>query len=84
MHVLQELILMASVQFFSKDDEQLGNKTSLERHIHEITGTPIKVLLRGPLSDFGVTERILWADKRETTRQGSVSKSITAVYTAVF
>ena len=56
---LQELIAPASVEFFSKDWEQLGNKSSLERHICEITGIPIKALQGSSLSDFSVTERML-------------------------
>ena len=35
---LQELIAPASVDFFCKDRELLGNKASLERHICEVTG----------------------------------------------
>jgi hypothetical protein len=34
-HSGQELIALASLEFFSKDWEQVGNKTSLERHIHK-------------------------------------------------
>ena len=34
---LQELIAPTSVEFYSKDGEQLGNKRPLERYIHEIT-----------------------------------------------
>jgi Heterokaryon incompatibility protein (HET) len=56
---LQELIAPASVEFFSKDWEQLGNKLSLEQHIYEITGIPIKALQGSSLSDFSVTERML-------------------------
>jgi hypothetical protein len=66
---LQELVAPTSVEFFSQDGEQLGNKRSLERHIHKITGIPIEVFQGGPLSDFGVIKRLLWADKRETTRK---------------
>ena len=36
---LQELVAPVSAEFFSKDWEQLGNKTSLERYIHEITAS---------------------------------------------
>jgi hypothetical protein len=35
---LQELVAPALVGFFSKEGEYLGNKRSLERHIHEVTG----------------------------------------------
>jgi hypothetical protein len=66
---LQELVAPTSVEFFSKDGGLLGNKASLERHICEITGIPVKALRGSPLSDFSVTERMSWAESRETTRQ---------------
>jgi hypothetical protein len=66
---LQELIAPALVEFFSKEGEQLGSKRSLERHVHEVTGIPIKALRGSPLSDFSVPERILWAEDRDTTHK---------------
>ena len=42
-----------------KEEELLGNKASLERHIREITGIPVKALRGGSLPDFSVTERML-------------------------
>jgi hypothetical protein len=66
---LQELLAPASVKFLSKEGCPLGNKRSLERHVHEITGIPNNALRAGALSDFSVTERQLWAEKRETTRK---------------
>ena len=77
---LQELVAPASVEFFSKESEQLGNKRSLERHIHEITGIPIKALQGSPLSDFSVTERMLWAEKRETTRKEDKAYSLLGIF----
>jgi hypothetical protein len=79
---LQELIAPTSVEFFSKEGEQQGDKRSLERHIHEITGIPIKVLKGGPPSDFGVTERMLWAEKRETTRKEDKAYSLLGILTS--
>ena len=77
---LQELIAPASVEFFSKDWEQLGNKPSLERHIHEITGIPVKALQGSSLSDFSVTERMLWTEKRETTRKEDKAYSLLGIF----
>lgn len=65
---LQELLAPASVDFFSKEGELLGNKISLERHICEKTGIPAKALRGSALSDFDVTERMSWAAKRLTTK----------------
>jgi hypothetical protein len=77
---LQELIAPTSVEFFSKEGEQLGNKRSLERHIHEITGIPVKALQGSPLSGFSVTERMLWAEKRETTRKEDKAYSLLGIF----
>jgi heterokaryon incompatibility protein (HET) len=77
---LQELVAPASVEFFSKEGEQLGNKTSLERHIHEATGIPVKALRGSPLSDFGIPERMTWAEKRETTRKEDKAYSLLGIF----
>ncbi|KAN0069133.1 HET domain containing protein [Elaphomyces granulatus] len=77
---LQELVAPASVEFFSKEGEQLGNKTSLERHIHEATGIPVKALRGSPLSDFSVPERMTWAEKRETTRKEDKAYSLLGIF----
>jgi hypothetical protein len=66
---LQELLAPASVEFFSKDNEKIGDKKSLERQISEITGIPVKALHEGALSSVSTTERISWQDSRKTTRQ---------------
>jgi hypothetical protein len=65
---LQELVAPASVDFFSKEGELVGNKASLERHIREVTGIPVNALRGSPLSDFSVAERMSWAASRETYR----------------
>jgi ankyrin repeat protein len=64
---LQELIAPRSVQFFSRDGRQLGDKDSLKQQIHEITGIAAPVLQGLPLSQFSVEERMSWQSKRETT-----------------
>jgi hypothetical protein len=77
---LQELIAPALVSFFTKKGELLGNKTSLERHICEITGIPAKVLRGTPLSDFSVAERMSWAASRETFRQEDKAYSLLGIF----
>jgi hypothetical protein len=66
---LQELLAPASVAFYSKEGDLLGDKQSLEETIHEITGIPIEALQGSPLSNFSVTERFSWTEDRETTRE---------------
>jgi hypothetical protein len=77
---LQELTAPISVEFFSKEGELLGNKISLERNIHEITGIPIKVLRGAALSNFSTAERLLWAEKRETTRKEDKAYSLLGIF----
>jgi hypothetical protein len=77
---LQELIAPASVEFFSKEGDLLGNKASLERHICEITGIPVKALRGGSLPDFSVTERLLWAASRETTCKEDMAYSLLGIF----
>jgi hypothetical protein len=77
---LQELVAPTSVEFFSKEGELLGTKASLEGHICEITGIPVKALRGGSLSDFSVTERMSWADKRETTCREDIAYSLLGIF----
>jgi Heterokaryon incompatibility protein (HET) len=77
---LQELIAPASVEFFSKDGERLGNKASLERHVHEITRIPVPALKGSPLSDFSITERMSWAESRQTTREEDKAYSLLGIF----
>ncbi|KAG4433647.1 hypothetical protein IFR05_010867 [Cadophora sp. M221] len=77
---LQELIAPASVDFFSKEGELLGNKASLEPNICEITGIPASALRGSPLSTFGVDERLSWAASRETFRQEDKAYSLLGIF----
>ena len=77
---LQELIALALVEFFSKEGEHLGSKRSLERHIHEVTRIPTKALRGGLLSDFSVSERMLWAEDRDTTRKEDKAYSLLGIF----
>jgi hypothetical protein len=77
---LQELIAPTSVEFFSKDRELLGDKASLERHICEITKIPSKALRGNLLADFSVTERMSWAETRQTTREEDMAYSLLGIF----
>ncbi|KAG4427572.1 hypothetical protein IFR05_016945, partial [Cadophora sp. M221] len=77
---LQELIAPASVDFFCKDRELLGNKVSLERHICEITGIPASALRGSPLPDFSIAERLSWAASRRTFRQEDKAYSLLGIF----
>jgi len=47
----------------------LGDKTSLEQIVHEITGIATQALRGEALFDFSVAERMAWAETRRTTRE---------------
>jgi hypothetical protein len=49
----------------SREGKQLGDKRTLEQQVHEITGIAISALQGSFLSEFSVTERMLY-----DTRQG--------------
>ncbi|KAH8588539.1 hypothetical protein B0O99DRAFT_582895 [Bisporella sp. PMI_857] len=77
---LQELIAPTSVEFFSKNRKLLGDRKSLERHICEITGIPCKALRGSPLSEFSTTERMSWAETRQTTREEDMAYSLLGMF----
>jgi Heterokaryon incompatibility protein (HET) len=77
---LQELIAPASVDFFCKEGELLGNKASLEQDICEVTGIPASALRGSPLSDFSVAERMSWAASRDTLRQEDKAYSLLGMF----
>ncbi|KAI9775014.1 MAG: hypothetical protein M1839_001614 [Geoglossum umbratile] len=77
---LQELIAPASVEFFSKEKERLGDKQSLEQTLYEITGIAIEALRGSPLSYFSVDERMLWVAKRQTKREEDEAYSLLGIF----
>jgi hypothetical protein len=66
---LQELLAPRIVVFYSQDHVRLGDRTSLEQQITNITGIAVEALRGQILSDFGVEELFHWAEKRQTTKE---------------
>ncbi|KAF1937777.1 kinesin light chain 1 [Clathrospora elynae] len=66
---LQELIAPISVELYSYEGQRIGDKSSLEQLVHEITSLPLAVLRNCPLDQFTITERIQWAENRKTTEE---------------
>jgi hypothetical protein len=64
---LQELLAPRSIEFFSKEWRRLGDKVSLEVHIHEATRIPKAALQGVPLLQFTIEEQLKWSEHRETT-----------------
>jgi hypothetical protein len=77
---LQELIAPASVDFFSREGDHLGSKSSLEHHIHEITGIAIEALRGAPLREFEVDVRLSWAKHRKTKRPEDEAYSLLGIF----
>jgi hypothetical protein len=77
---LQELIAPTSVEFFSKEGELLGDKSTLERHVCEITGIPAEALRGRPLSNFSIAERMSWAEQRKTTCKEDKAYSLLGIF----
>jgi hypothetical protein len=77
---LQELIAPVSVESFSGEGKRLGDKKSLEQQVHEVTGIPINALQGSPLSQFSVSERISWAENRETKRKEDKAYSLMGIF----
>jgi hypothetical protein len=77
---LQELVAPASVDFFSKEGDWIGSRETLEQQISDITGIAIEALRRNPLSDFGVEERLSWAEHRQTKRPEDKVYSLLGIF----
>jgi hypothetical protein len=77
---LQELLAPPSVDFFTKEGNQLGDKRSLEQHIHEVTRIPIQALQGASLSSFSVDERLSWTETRQTTREEDSAYSLLGIF----
>lgn len=77
---LQELLAPRSVEFFSIEGKLLGDKKSLERQIHSITGIPVSAFQGTPLSEFSTTERFSWAARRQTKKEEDEAYSLLGIF----
>ncbi|KAF2735530.1 HET-domain-containing protein [Polyplosphaeria fusca] len=77
---LQEFIAPASVEFFSKDESRLGDKRSLERTLHEVTGIAIHAFQGDHLPNFSIVERMSWATTRQTQRGEDAAYSLLGIF----
>jgi hypothetical protein len=68
------------VEFFSLEGKKLGDKKSLEKQIHDITGIPVPALRGSPLSEFSVEERMSWAKTRQTKREEDKAYSLLGIF----
>jgi hypothetical protein len=77
---LQELLAPSSVEFFSHEHERLGDKKSLMRQIHDITGIANLALEGSSLSQFTVDERLSWMERRQTQREEDKAYSLLGIF----
>jgi len=77
---LQELIAPRSVEFFSREGVRLGDRGSLEQHIHSVTNIPLAALQGSPLSTFSAEERMSWIGQRQTTRKEDRAYSLFGLF----
>jgi hypothetical protein len=77
---LQELLAPRSVEFFSQEGKRLGDKRTLERQVRERTGITVSALQGTPLSQFGVDERLSWAENRQTTCEEDKAYSLLGIF----
>ncbi|OAG19925.1 hypothetical protein CC77DRAFT_1009615 [Alternaria alternata] len=77
---LQELLAPRVVLFFSRDGRLLGDKSSLEQHIHDVTSISISALRGASLDSFSVEERMSWARSRITKREEDSAYSMLGIF----
>lgn len=77
---LQELLAPTLVEFFSEDGLRLGDKSSLEGQIYNITGISVRALHSEKLSQFKIEEIFKWAEKRETTHEEDWAYSLLGIF----
>ncbi|KAH8726133.1 heterokaryon incompatibility protein-domain-containing protein, partial [Phaeosphaeriaceae sp. PMI808] len=77
---LQELLAPASVEFFSRERERLGDKSSLMQLVIEITNISPSALRGDPFSQFSVAERLQWIEHRETKLEEDRAYSLLGIF----
>ncbi|KAF2007834.1 WD40 repeat-like protein [Amniculicola lignicola CBS 123094] len=77
---LQELLAPVSVEFFSLEWKNLGDKLSLKQQIQRVTGIPESALQGTRLSQFSVNERLLWKENRHTKFEEDKAYSLLGIF----
>jgi hypothetical protein len=66
---LQELIAPATVEFFSREGEKLGDKGSEEASLEKITGIPVEVFRGKSIAEYTISQWMIWATERTAKRK---------------
>jgi hypothetical protein len=77
---LQELLAPASVAFFSCEGHFLGDKSSLELKISQITAIPTSALRGQNLGSFSIQERFAWTENRKTTEEEDIAYCLLGIF----
>lgn len=77
---LQELLAPASVDFFTRHGDKVGNKTTLERQIRDATNIPVRALRGSPFSTFTKEERFSWQQSRRTKEEEDLIYSLLGMF----
>jgi hypothetical protein len=77
---LQELLAPASIKFFERERDLLGDKGSLRTQIYEITNILYTALQGHPLSQFSVEERLRWIEHRQTKLEEDKAYSLLGIF----
>ncbi|KAI7081867.1 hypothetical protein KC356_g8821 [Hortaea werneckii] len=76
---LQELLAPRVVEFYDQTGTLLGDKTSLENDICEVTGIPAAALQGRPLTSYSIEERLAWQRNRRTKKPEDVAYSLSGI-----
>ncbi|KAH6718620.1 hypothetical protein BKA61DRAFT_641030, partial [Leptodontidium sp. MPI-SDFR-AT-0119] len=77
---LQELVAPSSVEFFSTGYQRIGDKKSLERLIHEVTGIPVEVFRGYESARYSVEDKLSWVTKRQTKHEEDMVYSLLGIF----
>lgn len=58
----------------------LGDKKTLARQIHQITGIPVDAMQGSSLTHFSVSERMRWAERRLTKKPEDRAYSLLGIF----
>ncbi|KAH9204603.1 hypothetical protein DL95DRAFT_495507 [Leptodontidium sp. 2 PMI_412] len=77
---LQELVAPSSVEFFSTGYQRIGDKKSLERLIHEVTGIPVEVFQGYESARYSFEDKLSWVTKRQTKKDEDMVYSLLGIF----
>ncbi|KAH7336155.1 hypothetical protein BKA65DRAFT_527080 [Rhexocercosporidium sp. MPI-PUGE-AT-0058] len=77
---LQELVAPSSVEFFSTGYQRVGDKKSLERLIHDVTGIPVEAFQGYESTRYSFEDKLSWVTKRQTKKEEDMVYSLLGIF----